>query len=154
MGAEIETGELGGGMALSILNLPDLFAMQELTHFMGTKYIKNINLSSQNAHMTLRQLIDVADSFEALYVPAHIFTPHKSLYGSAAKRMADVLGNKASHAAGVELGLSADTLMADRIFELTEFTFLSNSDAHSLDKIAREYNLMLMAEADYQGLKN
>jgi uncharacterized protein (TIGR00375 family) len=50
----------------------------------------------------------------------------------------------------VELGLSADSDLADRIAELSEKTFLSNSDAHSLPKIAREYNLLRMEEPTYE----
>ena len=36
----------------------------------------------------------------------------------------------------IELGLSSDTNMADGIAELHSYSFLSNSDAHSLGKIA------------------
>ena len=40
----------------------------------------------------------------------------------------------------IELGLSSDTFLADKISELETKSFLTNSDAHSLPKIAREYN--------------
>ena len=42
----------------------------------------------------------------------------------------------------IELGLSSDTFLADKISELETKSFLTNSDAHSLPKIAREYNKM------------
>ena len=44
----------------------------------------------------------------------------------------------------IELGLSSDTYLADEISELETRTFVTNSDAHSLPKIAREYNKMLL----------
>src|SRR5699024_8804601 len=49
-----------------------------------------------------------------------------------------------------ELGLSSDTDMADQIEELHDYTFVSNSDAHSLAKIAREYQEILMKEPSFQ----
>jgi uncharacterized protein (TIGR00375 family) len=52
----------------------------------------------------------------------------------------------------VELGLSADTDMADMIDELAAFTLLSNSDAHSRRSIAREYNVIEMESPDFREL--
>ncbi|NLZ53051.1 MAG: TIGR00375 family protein, partial [Thermoanaerobacteraceae bacterium] len=52
----------------------------------------------------------------------------------------------------VELGLSADTDFADTISELATKTFLTNSDAHSLEKIAREYNRMKLRFPDFKNI--
>ena len=52
----------------------------------------------------------------------------------------------------VELGLSSDTFLADTIFELETKTFLTNSDAHSLPKIAREYNKILVEDISFKEL--
>lgn len=49
----------------------------------------------------------------------------------------------------IELGLSADTFMADRIAELSQYSYVTNSDAHSLAKIAREYNVIKLAEPNW-----
>lgn len=81
-------------------------------------------------------------------IPAHVFTPHRSIYGSCAPRMADVLD--LSRIAAVELGLSSDSRMAGWISELDPFPLLTNSDAHSLGKIGREYNELLLREASYR----
>lgn len=146
LGAEIETVEENGGQAHTLLFLPDLVLMQKFSAYMA-KYIKNIKLSSQNAHMSLAGLIEIAQDFSALIIPAHIFTPHKSMYGVCCQRMTDILPDKTIAAiTAVELGLSADSDMADRIGELRDFSFLTNSDAHSLAKIAREYNLIQLTE--------
>src|SRR5699024_601508 len=51
---------------------------------------------------------------------------------------------------GIELGLSSDTGMADQIQELQHYTFVSNSDAHSLTKIAREYQQIRMEEPSFR----
>ena len=50
----------------------------------------------------------------------------------------------------VELGLSSDTYLADTISELETRTFLTNSDAHSLPKIAREYNKMEVEDISFK----
>ena len=53
----------------------------------------------------------------------------------------------------LELGLSADTDMADMMGETRDYTFLSNSDAHSADNIGREYNLLRLADNNFQELR-
>lgn len=152
LGAEIETSETDGGQCHSLVYLPDIHTMARFSETMA-KHIRNIGLSSQNAHMTLGNLIDIAVPFGALIVPAHIFTPHKGLYGAVTERMLNILSDKQIEAlAAVELGLSADSMMADRISELERLTFITNSDAHSPDKIGREYNLLHLNSPSFSEL--
>jgi len=149
LGAEIETCEVGGGMCHSLAYLPDLESMRDLSGEMS-RHIRNIGLSSQNAHMSFRQLAGIVHSHEAVFIPAHAFTPHKSLFGACADRLSAVLPEaEQSYIAAIELGLSADSEMADQIKELWGFEFLTNSDAHSPEKIGREYNLMEMEAPSY-----
>ena len=53
----------------------------------------------------------------------------------------------------MNFGLSADTDYADRIRELADKKFLTNSDAHSLPKIAREYNTFEMENISFESFK-
>ena len=53
----------------------------------------------------------------------------------------------------MSFGLSADTEYADRIRELSGKKFLTNSDAHSLPKIAREYNTFEMENISFETFK-
>ena len=53
----------------------------------------------------------------------------------------------------MNFGLSADTEYADRIRELANKKFLTNSDAHSLSKIAREYNTFEMENISFESFK-
>lgn len=152
LGAEIETGEADGGQSHTLIFLPDLAAMTAFSATMA-KYIRNIGLSSQNAHMPFGRLIDLAAGFDALIIPAHIFTPHKGLYGSCTRRLSGILSDRQMQSlAAVELGLSADSTMADRIGELHQYSFVSNSDAHSPEKIAREYNLLALESPNFAEL--
>jgi hypothetical protein len=70
--------------------------------------------------------------------PSHAFTPWTSIY----KEYDSVHDCYSETPHFVELGLSADTDMADRIEELQEIPFLTNSDAHSPwpHRLGREFN--------------
>ncbi|MCQ6273806.1 TIGR00375 family protein [Bacillus sp. V3B] len=115
-------------------------------------YLKNIHLSSQRIYASGKELQQKVKELNGLFIPAHVFTPFKSLYGKGVKAsLAEVFDPKSID--GIELGLSSDTYMADGIKELHAYTFLSNSDAHSLGKIAREYQTIAMKEPTFNELK-
>lgn len=146
LGCEVEIKEPGRGEAHFLCYLPSLAEMKQFTQWLG-KRCKNIHLSSQRINASVRELQACVASLDGLFIPAHIFTPHKGFYGSCADRLSDVLDPALVD--GVELGLSANTEMADRIGELHEKSFVTNSDAHSLAKIGREYQSMRMAEPSF-----
>lgn len=149
LGAEFETVE-ETGLAHAMAFFPDLAIIRQFTRAMS-KFIKNINLSSQNCHAPIRRILPLVESLGGIYIPAHAFTPYKSVYGSCASSLQQLLPERLVYqVAALELGLSADSSLADRFSELSEVSFLSNSDAHSLDKIGREYNIMSLAEANFQ----
>lgn len=85
-----------------------------------------------------------------ILIPAHCFTPFKSYYGNCVDRMQNIFKEKFSKIFAIELGLSADTYLADTISELEDKTFITNSDAHSLPKIAREYNKMQVQDISFK----
>ena len=64
--------------------------------------------------------------------------------------MKDTFKEKFDKIFAIELGLSSDTYLADQISELETRTFLTNSDAHSLPRIAREYNKMLVEDISFK----
>lgn len=116
-----------------------------------SRHMRNVNLSSQRLYAPARELQDEIYSRGGILIPAHIFTPHKGLYGCTAERMADIFD--LDRIAAVELGLSADSEMAGYLSELDDFTFLTNSDAHSLGKLGREYNVMELAQPSFAELR-
>src|SRR5690625_4737459 len=114
--------------------------------------MKNVTLSSQRYYGSVKELQYKVKELGGIFIPAHVFTPFKSLYGRGVKKsLREVLDPDLIDA--VELGLSSDTFMADQISELHEFTFVTNSDAHSLGKIAREYQQIKMKEASFKELE-
>ncbi|WP_090822530.1 endonuclease Q family protein [Paenibacillus sp. yr247] len=149
LGTEIEVREPGRGPAHLLAYMPNLVAMQGFTQWMKG-HMKNVELSSQRIYVPARILQEEVLGRGGILIPAHIFTPHKSVYGSASTRMEHLLDLDGISA--VELGLSADSDMAGLISELDRFTFVTNSDAHSLGKIGREYNEMKLAAPTYEEL--
>lgn len=146
-GAEIEVKEPDRGPAHLLVYMPCLAEMRSLSDWMA-KHMTNVSLSSQRIYVPAQVLQEEAVGRGGMVIPAHIFTPHKSIYGSAADRMDQVLDPEHVHA--VELGLSADSAMAGQLSELDRYAFLTNSDAHSLGKIAREYNQIAMDVPNFE----
>lgn len=90
---------------------------------------------------------------EAIYVPAHIWTPHFSLFGACSgfDSLEECFEDLSGEIHAMETGLSADPPMIWRVSALDSYQLLSNSDAHSPAKLGREANL-LDTELSYQGL--
>ena len=153
LGSEIETSEINDegktGSAHNLCYFPTLIDIKMFSKEM-TKYIKNISLSSQRASISAYKLVDIVEKYNGILIPAHIFTPHKSFYGNCTSRLERIFKEKFKKIFAVELGLSADTELADQISELENKTFLTNSDAHSLPKIAREYNKLLLNDISFK----
>lgn len=155
LGSEIETSEKGlnghCGSAHNLCYFPHLEDIKAFSKEMST-HIKNITLSSQRADISAYELIDIVQKYNGILIPAHCFTPHKSFYGNCTDRLEKIFKEKYSQVLAIELGLSSDTYMADTISELEEKAFLTNSDAHSLPKIAREYNKILVNDISFKEL--
>lgn len=150
LGSEIEVRDPGLGPAHLLAYLPTIADMRDFTEWMRP-LMKNVGLSSQRIYVPARTLQDEVVGRGGLLIPAHIFTPYKSVYGSGTQKLANMLDP--DKVAAVELGLSADTEMASCLSELDRYTFVTNSDAHSLGKIGREYNRMEMAAPSFNELK-
>lgn len=148
-GCELESREDNGGRAHFVSYFPGLAEITEFSDRLRP-LVTNLNLSSQTAYLPGRGILDLAAQCGGFVVPAHVFTPFRSVYGKAARRLADLFPEPGPVA--VELGLSADTDLGDRIAELAACSFLSNSDAHSAGRIAREYNVLELAGPDFREL--
>ncbi len=116
-------------------------------------YVTNPQLSSQKLSIPPGRLVEWTAECGGFVALAHAFTPHKGFYGHCADRLTDVFTeDQISKIPVVELGLSADSLMASRLSELDGKALIANSDAHSLAKIAREYNKVRAADLSFEGL--
>ena len=80
---------------------------------------------------------------EGFLVPAHIWTPWFSLFGSRSgfDSIEECFGDLTSHIFALETGLSSDPEMNRLISALDRLALISNSDCHSPSKLGREANI-------------
>ncbi|MBR3152945.1 MAG: TIGR00375 family protein [Clostridia bacterium] len=153
LGSEVETSEVGrngkSGAAHNVCFFPHLKDIKGFSEEMS-HHIKNITLSTQRSDLSGYELIDIVEKYNGILIPAHAFTPFKSYYGNCTDRIENIFKEKYDKIFAVELGLSSDTYLADMISELEGKNFVTNSDAHSLPKIAREYNKMLVEDISFK----
>lgn len=88
---------------------------------------------------------------QSLLIPAHAWTPWFSVFGSQSgfDSLEECFGEFTKHIHAIETGLSSDPGMNRRLSALDDIFLVSNSDAHSLDKLGREANIFEMTEPSY-----
>lgn len=151
--SEVEVDEPGIGLVHYLCYLSDLATAAAFSGWLAGR-VTNVTLSSQKARCSGEELARWVGAAGGFVIPAHVFTPYKGFFGQGGADLGQVLSDRALAAVpGVELGLSADTALAGRVTALAAFTFLSNSDAHSPETIAREHNALdLGGRLDFTGL--
>ena len=104
-------------------------------------------------HDLLEIMLEVSE--EGMYIPAHIWTPHFSLFGakSGFDTIEECFGDLTPYIHALETGLSSDPVMNWQISALDGYQLVSHSDAHSPSKLGREADLLDM-ELSYEGLWN
>lgn len=104
-------------------------------------------------HDLLEMMLEVSE--EGMYIPAHIWTPHFSLFGakSGFDTIEECFEELTPYIHALETGLSSDPAMNWEISALDGYQLVSHSDAHSPSRLGREADLMDI-ELSYQGLWN
>jgi DNA helicase-2/ATP-dependent DNA helicase PcrA len=94
-----------------------------------------------DAHDLLEIMLELAP--EGFLVPAHIWTPWFSLFGSRSgfDSIDECFGDLSRYVFALETGLSSDPEMNRLVSALDRFTLISNSDCHSPGKLGREANI-------------
>ena len=128
----------------NVILLPSLEAAEAL----AGKLELSFNLHSDGRPilgLPSRDLLEITLDIcpEAVFIPAHIWTPHFSLFGaySGFDAVEECFRDLTPHIHALETGLSSDPPMNWRLSALDGFTMVSNSDAHSPANLAREANL-------------
>ncbi len=146
LSTEVNNTYVKGGKLRRIHNV--IFAPSfEKAHLIG-KALANFGKVASDGRPTLSldsgEMVElVLDcSPESLVIPAHVWTPHFSLFGafSGFDSIDDCFGSQVESIFCVETGLSSDPAMNWRLSALDRFTLISNSDAHSPSKLGREAN--------------
>jgi uncharacterized protein (TIGR00375 family) len=108
--------------------------------------------------ITGSELIDLISSVDkdAVFIPAHIWTPWFSLFGSkfGVTDIKSAFPDKQEKIVAMETGLSSDPEMNWMISSLDKFALVSNSDAHSPEKIGREANVFELPELSFSSVIN
>jgi len=144
-----------------LLAAPDLEAVKRIVAELGARG----NLSADGRPilgLSAEELtkIVLAASPESLVIPAHIWTPWFSTFGSKSgfDSWRECFGKMADQILAVETGLSSDPPMNWQIKELDNLAIISNGDAHSAPKVAREATVYELGKPTYhnlvQALKN
>lgn len=140
----------------NLLYVPDFASAERLNRILsGIGNIMSdgrpiLGLDSRNL---LEILLEQAP--EGFLVPAHIWTPWFSLFGSRSgfDAVEECFGDLTSHVFALETGLSSDPAMNRLVSSLDRFALISNSDCHSPQKLGREANLFATG-LDYFSLRN
>jgi len=135
-----------------VVHAPNLAAVASLNKYLDAKY--NIRsdgrpILGMSAPDFVRICLQINPQF--LIYPAHIWTPWYAVFGSKSgfDSFEECFHEQTEFIYAYETGLSSDPEMNWRLSTLDNLTCLSNSDAHSLENIGREANIMSLAEDRY-----
>jgi len=128
----------------NLVFMPDLESAENFNAKLDT--IGNIKSDGRpilglDAKDLLEILLETSD--QAFLIPAHIWTPWFSLFGSKSgfDSIDECFEDLTPHIFAAETGLSSDPAMNRRVSGLDGITLVSNSDAHSPGNLGREANL-------------
>ena len=127
-----------------LLLLPSLEAAQKFSQRLGR--LGNVASDGRpilglDAKYLLELVLEIDP--QSLVIPAHIWTPWFSVLGSKSgfDSLEECFEDGLAHIYALETGLSSDPAMNWRVGALDRFLLVSNSDAHSPQKLGREANL-------------
>ena len=128
-----------------VILFPDFESVREVQRKL-ISYSKNILGKwggRPRVNLSPAELVDIITDLGCLIGPAHAFTPFRAIFRqNKFETLKDCYHDSAKKVPFIELGLSANTDLADRLDCLKDISFLSNSDAHSEGprSLGREFN--------------
>jgi len=148
--------QAGRGRRVHLVVLsPSLEVAAQINEALGKKY----NLKSDGRPIIGASAVELLEIVQGisdrnLVIPAHIWTPWFSLFGSMSgfDSMKECFGKKEKDIYAIETGLSSDPAMNWRLSQLDNVQLLSNSDSHSPEKIGREANVFELDRLSYDEL--
>ncbi len=128
----------------SLMLLPEISAVEKLNRRLkrwGKIESNGRPVFTFDVVNVLEMVFEVSD--KAMLIPAHIWTPWYSLFGSESgfDSIEECFGDYTGYIFAAETGLSSDPNMCRNFSDLDRITLISNSDAHSPMKIGREANV-------------
>jgi len=138
-----------------LIYLPDLTAAAEFREKVKPFGILDCSMCGRpKLRQSPEQLSQIVSDVGGFMGPGHSFTPYTGLF-SRYDSVAEAYGDQAKKIPFLELGLSADTDMADTILSNHQYAFLSSSDAHSAwpHRLGREWNRIRLKEPSFKELE-
>lgn len=137
--------------------LPDIKIAEELSKFFEKRYKIDMNKYGGRPVLPIKaeELVEIIHENSGIIGPAHAFTPFKSIFRTNKySSLKECYGDQSMNIDFIELGLSANSQMADQILELWKYPFISNSDSHSPNpgKMGRECNVLELKNIDYRNI--
>lgn len=137
LGHEVELAHSTGKEAHFLAYFPDLERLENYATKLSP-WVTNPSLSTQRLKVGPDAWLQMVVENGGVTLAAHAFTPHKGVYGNCVRRLGEMFTDP-HLIKGLELGLSANTDMALQISDTHRYAYVSNSDAHSLGTISREF---------------
>ncbi|MBI2344956.1 DNA helicase UvrD [Candidatus Dependentiae bacterium] len=129
----------------SILLAPNFVAVEKITKELA-KVGNLVHDGRPILGLDVKDLLKIVldASSDCMLIPAHIWTPWFGLFGSKSgfNSLHDAFGELRPYIYAIEKGLSSNFMMNAMVSQLDSVVVLCNSDAHSLQNLGREANLM------------
>ena len=140
-----------------VILFPDFDSVKEIQKKLKpySKNILNEWGGRPRVNLSPPALVDIISDLGAIIGPAHAFTPFKAIFRqNKFDSIKDCYQDAANKVCFLELGLSANTDLADRLESLKNVSFLSNSDAHSQSprSLGREFNRLDLDNPSFEEL--
>ncbi|MBN2043231.1 MAG: DNA helicase UvrD [Candidatus Aenigmarchaeota archaeon] len=161
LSSEISSIYSQGGEVKRVHNVvlaPGFEVAEQINDALSGKGVKLASDGRPICGISCPELVDLIKcvSSEAEIIPAHIWTPWFSLFGSKSgfDRIEDCYGDQTKHIHALETGLSSDPRMNWRLSQLDKYSLVSFSDSHSFWpwRIGREATIFDLKNADYNGI--
>jgi len=154
----ITYGETGSKKRMHhVILAPDL----EIAEQINDKMSKYGSLTEDGRPMLSISSAELVEQMEEVsknivIIPAHAWTPWFGVFGSktGVNSIEEAFEDKADRIFAIETGLSSDPEMNWLISSLDKYTLVSNSDAHSPEKLGREANVFELEKAGYKDIIN
>jgi len=135
-----------------LILFPELKAVYGIKEELA-RFSKDIDIDGR-PHLSIggEEITRACHKFKALIGPSHAFVPWTSIYKEF-DSIKECYGEEKIDF--LELGLSADTEIAEKIKELEGIAFLSNSDAHSAlpNRLGREFNRLEVEAVTFEEIR-
>jgi len=128
-----------------LLFAPSIEVAEKFNKYLGNR---GFNLKADGRPilgLTSKEILQICLEIDErmVMIPAHAWTPWFGIFGSKGgyNTLEEAFDELTPHIFSIETGLSSDPLMNAQLSTLDNITLISNSDAHSPQKLGREANV-------------